>query len=202
MAFPTNANLSTHSRSSEGSVSQTLQLTDEVYDDINDNDNQEYEEDGDIEDEFDEIPQEQLNQNEDESIRQRISKAQTEMHEILKELDEEQTARYEIFRRIRLPAPMIKKIIQKTLESLIKEGGSTTTLNQNVIIAIAGISKVFVGELVEEAKAHMSSLGEQEDVPIHPSHLLEAQRRLRRRLEHKSSPDSNALALRRKGIGL
>lgn len=174
-------------------VDRTTTQLDEVYEQDEDGN-------GDIEDEFDEIPQEQLNQDEDESIRERISKAQAEMHEILKDLDEEQIARYEMFRRIRLPAPMIKKVVQRTLESLVKEGGSTGTINQNVIIAVAGISKVFVGELVEEAKDVMAVLGEPENLPIHPSHLIEAQRRLRRRLEHKSSPDTNALSLKRKGL--
>lgn len=177
---------------------QSMPQSDEVYEQDEDGDE---DGNGDIEDEFDEIPQEQLNQDEDESIRERIWKAQAEMHEILKDLDEEQIARYEMFRRIRLPAPMVKKVVQRTLESLVKEGGSTGTINQNVIIAVAGISKVFVGELVEEAKDVMTSLGEPENLPIHPSHLIEAQRRLRRRLEHKSSPDTNALLLKRKGLG-
>lgn len=47
----------------------------------------------------------------------------------------------------------------------------------NVTIVLSGIAKVFVGELVEEARKVRDDLGE--TGAIMPSHLLEAHRRLK-----------------------
>lgn len=51
-------------------------------------------------------------------------------------------------------------------------------VNQSFAIAMAGIAKVYVGELVEESRRVMEEVGEGVG-PVQPSHLLEAQRRLR-----------------------
>lgn len=47
----------------------------------------------------------------DELVRQRIANSQEQMKNILEELDEEQLQRYETFRRVGLPRPMIKKVL-------------------------------------------------------------------------------------------
>lgn len=101
-------------------------------------------------------------------IRERIAESQEQMKHLLDMFDEDQLRRYETFRRVGFPRQAIKKLMVKILDQQV---------NQNSVIVVAGIAKVFVGELVEEARKVMDDLGETGS--IQPSHLLEAQRRLK-----------------------
>lgn len=104
----------------------------------------------------------------EDAIRERISHSQDQMKHLLELFDDDQLRRYETFRRVGFPRQAIKKLMVKTLDQQV---------NQNSVIVVAGIAKVYVGELVEEARRVMEGLGE--DGPVQPSHLLEAQRRLK-----------------------
>uniref|UniRef100_A0A914PI55 Transcription initiation factor TFIID subunit 11 n=1 Tax=Panagrolaimus davidi TaxID=227884 RepID=A0A914PI55_9BILA len=73
----------------------------------------------------------------------------------------EQLERYETMRRASFPKSAIRRLIQQAT-------GNTCT--QSVVIAVAGMAKVFVGELIEEAldiKDSETSV----DAPLLPRHL-------------------------------
>lgn len=58
---------------------------------------------------------------------------------------EEQHNRYEMYRRAAFPKSIVKRLIQNV-------AGPGSSVPQNVVIAMSGIAKVFVGESVELGK--------------------------------------------------
>lgn len=109
------------------------------------------------------------NADNEEEIRNRIHQSQAQMSHLFSQLNEDQKQRFEMFRQHGFPRPTIKRLIQKIL-------GDAGTINVNLIIAVAGIAKVFLGELVEEAVSIKADVNPNE--PVSPMHLYEARRRL------------------------
>lgn len=92
------------------------------------------------------------------------------MQVLWSQFTEEQLNRYEMYRRSTFPKASIKRLMQSI---------SGTSVSQNVVIAMSGIAKVFVGELVEEAIKIQARYGE--SGPVEPKHLREAYRVIKNR---------------------
>lgn len=80
----------------------------------------------------------------------------------------QQQDQYEVYRRATFPKGTIRKLMMNICKCPVP---------QNAVIAMAGITKVYVGQIVEEAcmvKDKWNEVG-----PLQPRHLREAYRRLR-----------------------
>ena len=106
------------------------------------------------------------------SIEDSIKQAEKSMQErtvlLVSALSDKQLDQYEIFRRSTLPRASVKRLMQSI---------SSATIPPNAVIAMAGITKVYVGEIVEMACQAREKLNE--TGPLQPKHVREAVRLMR-----------------------
>ena len=103
--------------------------------------------------------------------KEQMQEEREKMQLLVSSFSEDQLDRYAMYRRAALPKATIKKLMQTI---------TGCSVGQNVVIAMAGIAKVFAGEVVEEALNNMKVMGEAGQ-PVRPKHLREAVRKMRSR---------------------
>ena len=102
------------------------------------------------------------------SIKQAEKSLQQRTVLLVSALSDKQLDQYEIFRRSTLPRASVKRLMQNI---------TGATIPPNAVIAMAGISKVYVGEIVEMACQAREKLNE--TGPLQPKHIREAVRLMR-----------------------
>lgn len=102
------------------------------------------------------------------------------MNNVLATLSEKELLRYEAFRRVGFKRNMIKRLCFEI---------TGQSCNPKFIIAVCGLAKVFVGELVDKAKEVQQEWGQ--SGPLLVTHIHEAYRKLRMCIPNMvSSPES------------
>ncbi|KAG8925489.1 hypothetical protein FRC02_009629 [Tulasnella sp. 418] len=94
------------------------------------------------------------------------SQSKENLHVLMQNFTPEQHDRYDQYRRSAINKNTVRKFINHTLG---------TNPSMNVAQVVAGFSKVFVGEMVERARAIQALKGD--TGPLAPDHLREAYRK-------------------------
>ena len=108
-------------------------------------------------------------QTEGSSVKDEHKEQIERMQLLVSAFSNDQEDQYEIFRRSTFPKSTIRKLMQSVC---------TGSVPQNAVIAMAGVAKVYVGEIVEAACQARDAMNE--EGPLQPKHIREATRKLRK----------------------
>ena len=103
-------------------------------------------------------------------------KEREKMQLLVSAFSNSQQDQYEVFRRSSFPKSGVRRIMQGACGSMV---------TQNAVIAMAGITKVYVGEIVEAALQAREEMGE--EGPLKPKHIREAVRRMKNKTKIPNS---------------
>lgn len=98
----------------------------------------------------------------------------------ISKLNDEELSRFETFRRVGFKRSVIKRMCYEI---------TGQSCNPRFIIAVSGLSKVFVGELCTEAKKVQERWNE--TGPLLPSHIHEAWRLLTKKMPNMNCEDQD-----------
>lgn len=102
------------------------------------------------------------------------------VQKIIDQMSDEELHRYEAFRRAAFNKNGIRKIVNSVLNQ---------SCNPNFIIAVGGVAKVFIGEMIELAKDIQKEW--KDEGALKPSHIHEAYRRLYKTMPHLKAQNKN-----------
>lgn len=122
----------------------------------------------------------------EDNIRQRMETAYQGMKGILDRLSPQEQRRYDTFRRSAIQRPVLRKWMAHYLSTQsvsVKNhpNVNTTTIHPNIQIIMAGISKIYVGEIVETALQIQQEWKDDPSQGILPSHIRAAFMRLQQK---------------------
>nr|CCA19503.1 conserved hypothetical protein [Albugo laibachii Nc14] len=101
------------------------------------------------------------------------------MLNMVESLDENESNRHEMYRRSHFDRAAIKECMTEAIQECYTHDKRIPSVTNLMTIAMAGMTKVFVGQIVAEARAIMEKRGE--IGPITPFYLREAHRKYYKR---------------------
>lgn len=87
------------------------------------------------------------------------------MRAMLQAMTPQQMQRYELFRSCGLPKKPMSRLIKASLERMLQDqDGVKVNVNDKVTLVVAGVAKLFIGELVEAAVEARKTRSDDEDL--------------------------------------
>ena len=108
-----------------------------------------------------------------------IESFKTKSLSIIQALNEEETRRFEQYRRSHFDRALIKRIMTRTAQHTCNDISQMQPISQTMTVVMSGAAKMFVGELTLAALRLMQARKETVG-PIRPRHLREAFRQYQR----------------------
>lgn len=123
---------------------------------------------GDEEEEQEEVIDE-VEEDEDEKYRDEYRQME---HELLASCSEEEWQRYEMMRCSKFNSASMKGLLASAANVM------PASIDKAILFTVGGVAKIFVGEIVDNARLVRREWGDDEKEPLQPRHVREAYRRM------------------------